>query len=57
MDFTCPCCQGTSFTLVSNVSGLQLANCSDCGKITPLEIGQSAPLPVRRRERLTLHLK
>jgi hypothetical protein len=43
MDFTCPSCKGTAFTLVSNVSGLQLANCSTCGTITPLEIPREIP--------------
>ena len=38
MDFICPSCTGTSFTLVSNVSGAQLANCSTCGTVTPVEI-------------------
>jgi hypothetical protein len=49
MDFICPNCNGTSFTLVSNVSGLQLANCSTCGTITPQEIPREIPREIEAR--------
>ena len=48
MDFICPSCKGTSFTLVSNVSGGQLANCSTCGTVTPLEVPREIPLEIPR---------
>ncbi len=54
LKFQCVRCGSASYRLVSNVAGFQLASCSKCEKVTPIEAAD-----VRRpgEPSLRLHLK